>query len=212
VSHQHQDKTFFSTFTGVLGVLILLAIAFYSVARLIGTWADTIREERDSMTATEIAAVKIEARIQPIGQVYIEGVNPPPAARAADTPEAVTPPSQAEAGEEDTALKDTPLKGSEAGIAQSTASGTASAATRGDPVHGKVIYESACVACHATGVVGAPKIGNKADWAPRIEAGTGMLLQHALNGFGKMPPKGGRLDLSDGDVADAVAFMVSESK
>lgn len=81
---------------------------------------------------------------------------------------------------------------------------------------GKAVYDSVCFACHATGAAGAPKVGDKAAWAPRIAKGLDTLKQHANNGFqgnsGVMPAKGGRTDLSDADVGAAVEYMVSQSK
>lgn len=81
---------------------------------------------------------------------------------------------------------------------------------------GQSVYEAACVACHATGLAGAPKVGDYQAWAPRIEKGMGVLIQHAIEGFagkhGVMPAKGGRMDLSDQQVSRAVAFMTEKSK
>jgi cytochrome c5 len=81
---------------------------------------------------------------------------------------------------------------------------------------GKATYDSVCFACHATGAAGAPKMGDKAAWAPRIAKGMDTLHTHAINGFqgnsGVMPAKGGRADLSDADVKAAVDYMVSQSK
>jgi cytochrome c5 len=81
-----------------------------------------------------------------------------------------------------------------------------------DLAKGQQIYQSACFACHATGAAGAPKLGDKAAWAPRIAQGSEALLNSSINGKGAMPPKGGRVDLSDADITAAVAYMVSESK
>lgn len=81
---------------------------------------------------------------------------------------------------------------------------------------GKATYDSVCFACHTTGAAGAPKIGDKANWAPRIAAGMDVMKKHAIEGFqgnsGFMPAKGGRADLSDADVGAAVEYMVSQSK
>ncbi len=81
---------------------------------------------------------------------------------------------------------------------------------------GEEVFHQACVACHGAGVAGAPKFGDKAAWAPRIAEGADTLHKHALGGFqgknGYMPPKGGRTDLSDQSVLNAVDYMVSNSK
>ena len=86
------------------------------------------------------------------------------------------------------------------------------AAPAADLAKGKAVYGAACFVCHATGAAGAPKLGDKALWAPRIAQGMETLQMNALRGKGAMPPKGGRLDLADGDVAAAVAYIVSESE
>lgn len=79
---------------------------------------------------------------------------------------------------------------------------------------GPQVYNEACIACHGTGIGGAPAITDAEGWAPRIEKGMDTLQQHAIEGFtgsaGYMPPKGGRLDLSDQEVRDAVGYMVSQ--
>jgi len=77
---------------------------------------------------------------------------------------------------------------------------------------GKKVYETTCSACHASGVAGAPKLGDKAGWAPHLMHGMDALLQSALKGKGAMPPKGGNPSLSDDEVRAAVEFMVSQSK
>jgi cytochrome c5 len=81
---------------------------------------------------------------------------------------------------------------------------------------GDEVYHQACVACHGAGVAGAPKFGDKAAWGPRIAQGADTLHKHALGGFqgknGFMPPKGGRTDLSDQSIINAVDYMVSQSK
>ncbi len=74
---------------------------------------------------------------------------------------------------------------------------------------GEAVYKSVCVACHAAGVSGAPKFGNRADWAPRIKTGESTLFQVALKGKGAMPPKGGASDLSETEVQRAVVYMAN---
>jgi cytochrome c5 len=85
------------------------------------------------------------------------------------------------------------------------ASGTAMA-------DGAETYKTACAACHATGAAGSPKIGDKAAWAPRIATGKDALYASAINGKNAMPPKGGRMDLSDDVVKAAVDYMVAQAK
>ena len=78
-------------------------------------------------------------------------------------------------------------------------------ADAGKPV--EQIYQ-ACAVCHGTGVLNAPKLGDKAAWDPRLAKGVDQLYASAINGIGTMPPKGGRLDLSDDEVKKAVDYML----
>ena len=80
-----------------------------------------------------------------------------------------------------------------------------------DLVKGKATYEATCVACHGTGVAGAPKFGDKAAWAPRIKQEFETLYQNAIKGKNAMPPKGGNASLTDGEMANAVAYLVKEA-
>jgi len=81
---------------------------------------------------------------------------------------------------------------------------------------GPQVYNSACLACHSAGVGGAPVVGDAAAWSPRIAQGVAVLTKHAIEGYtgsaGYMPAKGGRTDLSDAEVVDAVEYMVDQSK
>ncbi len=76
---------------------------------------------------------------------------------------------------------------------------------------GKALYQQVCQACHAAGVLGAPKFGNKADWAPRLKEPMDTIYNYALHGKGNMPPKGGS-NAPDADVKAAVDYMVSAAK
>ena len=75
---------------------------------------------------------------------------------------------------------------------------------------GEQIYGSSCVACHAAGVLGAPKLGVQADWARRSEKGLDELAKSAINGINSMPPKGGNPALSDDEVRSVVVFMLDK--
>lgn len=81
-----------------------------------------------------------------------------------------------------------------------------------DLLKGKVVFEAGCVACHGTGVAGAPKVGDAAAWAPRIKNGAAALYASALKGKGAMPAKGGNGSLADADVRAAVDYMVSQAE
>jgi cytochrome c5 len=76
---------------------------------------------------------------------------------------------------------------------------------------GKALYTQVCQACHAAGVMGAPKFGNKIDWAPRLKDPMDTIYNYALHGKGNMPPKGGS-QASDDDVKAAVDYMVNAAK
>ena len=76
---------------------------------------------------------------------------------------------------------------------------------------GETLYKQACVACHAAGVAGAPKFGDKAAWAPRIQTGIEALTNSVIKGKGAMPPKGGSA-ASDADIHSAVVYMVNAAK
>lgn len=75
----------------------------------------------------------------------------------------------------------------------------------------KQIVTVTCSACHGTGAMGAPKIGNKAQWNGRLSAGIKTLLKHAINGKGMMPARGGDATLSDDDIEKAIKYMLKES-
>ncbi len=86
----------------------------------------------------------------------------------------------------------------------------------GNPAKGETVYNQICMACHAAGVAGAPKLGDKTAWGPRIAQGMDTLYTHSIKGFqgktGLMPPKGGNMALSDADVKATVDYMVSKAK
>ena len=81
---------------------------------------------------------------------------------------------------------------------------------------GPQVYNEACLACHGAGIGGAPMLTDAANWAPRIDQGLDTLRQHAIEGYtgsaGYMPPKGGRLDLSDEEIYAAIDYMVGEAQ
>lgn len=84
------------------------------------------------------------------------------------------------------------------------------AAVDGQARDGKTIYDGVCHTCHATGLVGAPKLGVVGDWASRINKGKTTLYHNAINGINAMPAKGGA-DISDEEVQNAVDYMVEQS-
>ena len=83
-----------------------------------------------------------------------------------------------------------------------------------DALSGEEVYNFACIACHTTGAGGAPLLGDVDAWEARIGQGKPLLVQRAVEGYmgeiGIMPAKGGRLDLSDEEVENAVAYMLDQ--
>jgi cytochrome c5 len=81
---------------------------------------------------------------------------------------------------------------------------------------GEQVHEQVCAACHGAGVAGAPRTGDKPAWGARLAQGAATLNKHAIEGYqgkaGYMPPKGGRTDLTDQSVINAVEYMVAQSK
>jgi cytochrome c5 len=65
---------------------------------------------------------------------------------------------------------------------------------------GESVYANACIACHGSGAAGAPKLGDKAAWAPRLAQGNATLVLHATQGFKGMPAKGACTTCSDADM------------
>lgn len=92
----------------------------------------------------------------------------------------------------------------------------AAAPPAADNALGKSIYNKTCAMCHAAGVAGAPKPGDKADWEPRIAQGMELLFKHSIEGFtgskGLMPAKGGNAALTDDEMKAAVQYMVGLSR
>jgi cytochrome c5 len=72
---------------------------------------------------------------------------------------------------------------------------------------GEQVVDSGCVACHENGVNGAPKIGDRAAWIPRMSKGLDVLVQSAIHGHGAMPARGGIADLSDREIESAIVYM-----
>ena len=103
-------------------------------------------------------------------------------------------------------------KVAEAGEKVAEAAGDVKDAVLGNADKGKEVYDTKCMACHMTGVTGAPKLDEKERWATIAKQGLNVVYDHAIKGFtgkqGNMPPKGGFADLTDEQVKDAVAYML----
>ena len=85
-----------------------------------------------------------------------------------------------------------------------------------DVVAGKKVYETTCAACHKGGLLGAPKLGDKAAWAPRLTQGLDVLVSKSIKGFqgktGTMPARGGDAKLTDAQVGNSVDYLIEQSK
>ena len=98
-----------------------------------------------------------------------------------------------------------------AAFAAATLAALAAPVAAQDLAAGKAVYEGACVACHGTGVLGAPKVGDAAAWKARSAGGLGPLLASAKNGRGNMPVRGGNPALTDAQLQNAIGYMLSQS-
>lgn len=78
------------------------------------------------------------------------------------------------------------------------------------PRSGQQVYDKYCTACHTSGVMGAPKMNNAADWQPRLDQGMETVLKHAVEGFNAMPPKGTCSDCSEEEIQAAINYMTEE--
>jgi cytochrome c5 len=171
-------------------LLVLLVLSFavpvaiLVMLAILATSGTKFDQDHPGMTDAAIAQ-----RIKPVGQVRLaEG-------GAAEVPAeaSATPATPAQATSAATPPGSAPAAG-------------ARAAAAGD---GKAVFDKTCMACHATGLAGAPKAGDKAAWEPRLKQGMEALYATSLKGKGAMPPKGGATQLSDAEVKAAVDYMVS---
>ena len=81
-----------------------------------------------------------------------------------------------------------------------------------EPRSGEQVYQTACAACHGSGLMGAPKFGDAGSWSPRVANGMDTVYSNAINGFNAMPAKGGCVACSDDEIKAAVDYMVEGSK
>lgn len=170
-------------------LVVVIVLAFVVPILLIALLASLVFRSLDPGGAGT-SDEAIAKRLKPVGEVVVADGPVPPEAQAA-TPSA--PPA--------------------AVTAVSTTSAAAPAAAAGGAASkGKAVYDSACAVCHAAGVAGAPKMGDKAAWAARLKQGMDALHAAALKGKGAMPPKGGNMALSDADVKAAVDYLLSQAK
>lgn len=91
-----------------------------------------------------------------------------------------------------------------------TASSASSSASN-KPKSGKQVFKALCHTCHVPGLMGAPKVSDKAAWQQRLSKGIKTLYDHAIHGFKAMPPKGGNPALSNKEVKAAVDFILQKA-
>lgn len=134
-----------------------------------------------------------------------------PAGAAAEAPTAGAAPAAAAAPVASAAATPAAAEAAAPAPAAATPAAPAKVVAAADSGAGEALYKQACMACHAAGVAGAPKFGDKAAWAPRIQTGVEALTASAIKGKGAMPPKGGS-SASDADIHSAVLYMVNAAK
>jgi cytochrome c5 len=166
-------------FINMFSLVIGVLVAFAVVLFAVARFIGASTQGKEMMSEPEYHK-SVEARIAPIAQEAVAGQN--------NAALAIKPVATA-----------TAQAGGSSGLAM--------------PTSGKELFEQTCSACHGAGIAGAPKAGDKAAWAPHLAHGLPMLYEHALHGFtgptGTMPAKGGRTDVPDPMVQQAVNYMVS---
>ena len=190
--HHHHDpiEDNIDTHPVKLAIAIVIGAAALVVGIMLVTqFAVGVYGARERKNDPAMSDATVAKRLAPVAQVVVDPNAAPPAPAAAPaaqvaamTPATIPPPAAPAAG--------------------AKAAGG----------NGKATFDSVCMACHATGVAGAPKMGDKAAWAPRIKQGKETLYNSALHGKGAMPPKGGNTALADDAVKAAVDYMVSASQ
>jgi len=157
-----------------------------------------------------MAPEAVAARIKPVADVAIAAQSAAAGASLKEPAEkAAAPAAPAQPAPAAAAPAPEPKPVQAAAAAPAAAPTPAPAASGGK---GKEVYDKACTVCHATGVANAPKLGDKAAWAPRIKTGVDALYASSITGKGAMPPKGGQVQIADADIKAAVDYMVAAAK
>ena len=194
------DDVFWRQFGVILILLTVFGFAMYFAANSIAGGAYAKMNDDPDAVLARIAPVG-ESRIgDPAGQTQAPAQTA--ATMAAAT--AVTA-TQAEEPKTETATAATEI------AATGSADQTAAATGAVDLAAGEQIYQSACFACHMTGVAEAPKLDDPAAWEPRLAQGMAGLIQSSINGKGAMPPKGGFAHLTEDDLRNAIEFMLDKA-
>ncbi|WP_345812275.1 c-type cytochrome [Paraburkholderia sp. PREW-6R] len=146
------------------------------------------------------------------GASFPEPAQPAAGAAAASSGAAAAPGAAAAGGASDTAATQAAAAmAAMASVPQAAAPAAGGAQSADASQAGKALYQQVCQACHAAGVLNAPKFGDKEAWAPRLKDPMDVIYNYALHGKGAMPAKGGS-NASDADVKAAVDYMVSAAK
>jgi len=178
-------------------------------------------------TKKVISAEETETNIKPVGQVKMKVVSAlaqiseePKATETAqevETPVVAEEPKATETAPAEPAQEvETPVVAEESKATETAPAEPTDKVSDVDLANGEETYKSSCFICHDSGAAGAPKLADKEDWAPRITQGEAVMLKHAIEGFtgnkGVMPPKGGRMDLPDENVKNAMNYMILKSQ
>ncbi|WP_338926130.1 cytochrome c5 family protein [Mycetohabitans endofungorum] len=175
-------------------IIIALLVNYVDNATRTGAGTDGLSHEQVSRRIAPVARVEIRDA-STLGQ------------RASDTSAAATQSATAASSSSAQAAA-----AAIAAISSAPPSGSAATSASADAAQaGKALYQQVCQACHAAGIAGAPKLGDKAAWAPRLKESMDTVYHYALHGKGAMPPKGGS-NASDADVKAAVDYMVGAAK
>jgi cytochrome c5 len=168
-------------------LLIVVVLAFAVPITLIGLVSQLV--SMSTATGNTESESAVLSRIKPVGEIVMTGAQ------------------GAGAGTLATAAAPSAL------LVPNSSSPTVAMASNaaGAKPDGKKTYDTVCMACHAAGVAGAPKFGDKAAWAPRLQTGINSLYNSAIHGKGAMPPRAGT-QLADADIKAAVDYMTAAAK
>lgn len=144
--------------------------------------------------AAQEAAIE---RIQPVAKVMVVGAATTTEAPVAEAEAVEAEPAQAPAAEP---------------VAAAQPEAEAPAAAPAVAAGGETTYKQVCFVCHDSGVLEAPKLGDKAAWEPRLATGVDALVASVINGKGNMPPRAGNVALSDETIRVAVEYMVGKAQ
>jgi len=180
----------------IITVILAFLIPIFVIIMLIQLVAITSPKGAGSKAQTEEA---IAQRLQPVAGFKLVD---------AAAQEAATAPADQAAQTDDATEKPAAEPKQTAAAPESEQKQTAVAEAELDPA-GEKLYKSICFTCHTTGVANAPKLGDKAAWAPYIETGFDAMLEKSIQGIGAMPPRGGS-QASDDEMKAALKYMLSE--